>query len=471
MVKKVKKKRLKQSELEQFGASVRSYDSISETDNEEGKRIIAGAMRWMISDPRKPFKESGLFKKIAGGVIELGFGLQAMESADANNVINALGGDVKKNLTAGGANVLVKLYYNMRDVLARRRVKTALVITGMTLAGAAAGAALGAAVIPLIGGVPGAVIGAIVGALGGAVGLGLIGGIGGGWLGKKFSDRVFRKEKEYQISTRQTNALKKHYGISNRTFLTMNAYLYNRANASKSPLIQRHYNQIRKQAIAGNYEAIKLMARFFCYELILLHSELNQESPPVEIYKDIATVKKILADLQKSNLSFDLLNYIEDVLAVFAVSAVDLDVIKDAKKTVEFDPKPPLRRRVLISEHRENPPRLEPELGELSVDLSKSKLDENALSETLVNRARMIYKKTKNPEITVYADGDDKMAVQLMAAALKADLKPTLDEKEYPKHTHEEKARRNLIIEKAYKLAGQEPPQEKKKVGFRFIKE
>lgn len=465
-----KKKRLKQAELEKFGTSPRSYDMISENDDEDSKRKIAGVMRWMVENPKKPYKDTKLLSKMTEGIVSGGFALQDMDGLSAQNVINALSPDLKPKIAKAGSNMLVRLYHNVRDIFARRRVKTALMITGCTLAGAAAGAAIGAAVIPLIGGAPGAVIGAIVGALGGAVGLGIIGGVVGGKLSKLSANRLFKKEKYYQISTKRTQAIKRQYAISNRTFLTMNAYLHNRYKASRSPLCKHHYNTIRKRAVKGNQEAINAMARFFCHELILLHSELNQKSPHAELYKDIDTVKKILEQLQISLLPSDLRSFIGEILKTYKLRNMDLDVIQESVKAAAMTEKPAAKRKSFLADHSSRP---EPErLSEMSVDMSDYKdITPDELPETLVLKARQIYRKTKDPNITIIAGGDDKIAIQLMAAALKAGLNPTLDEKEYPKDNELKMQKRLQVIEKAYRLAGKEIPKEVKKVGFRFAKD
>lgn len=79
----------------------------------------------------------------------------------------------------------------------------------------------------------------------------------------------------------------------------------------------------------------------------------------------------------------------------------------------------------------------------------------------LVEHAKAYYECTQNQDLTVVAKNDDEFAIQLMAAALRAGLKPTLDKDEYPENTPE----RENVMKKAYELAAL-APKAPRRVGF-----
>ena len=102
--------------------------------------------------------------------------------------------------------------------------------------------------------------------------------------------------------------------------------------------------------------------------------------------------------------------------------------------------------------------------------VNKDALDaenQDAVSEVLVAQARALYESSGSKHLKVVSDRDEEFAVKLMAAALKANMLPELDEQEYPMDTAIALEKRKNLLAQAYALAGMEIPPEPKRVGFR----
>lgn len=152
-------------------------------------------------------------------------------------------------------SIFKDMYYGFRDILAGKKTKTALTILGGILIGAAAGAAIGTLVVPLIGTVGGAAVGAASGIvatllpiIGGSIGLAILGAIGGGWLGRFVSKKLYPNEHRYGLSKRITTKLKSSSEVSSKTAELMNGYLFNREETSKNKFQKSLYKDLRKKA-------------------------------------------------------------------------------------------------------------------------------------------------------------------------------------------------------------------------------
>lgn len=506
----------------QLGKSPRRYDQVSEesADNND-KLIVADLLQWMQVDPKGSVPDLKDEPKDVVEMVDVGMKLAGLDkilsiSQVQDSVINA-------NLKKGATKILYDLYYGAKDLLSRRRVKTTLAIMGGIAVGVAIGVVLGTIVFPGIGSaIGGALGGAIAGVgagLGGGIGLGIIGGVIGSWFGNKISKRFFKEERHYELSKKVTSKVKSRFGISGKTTQMMSAYLYNRRMAIKSPLCQRYYRMVRKNGIKqADPVAMEKLAYFFCQELKLLNLELEADPGNEALSEDRRAVLYILRQLKNAQgLSQSTRNHIQDTLiakkselppARMVENTIEAEEVSKApivhqpmsqvnKRFVENLRQSKLDIKEVEAEHhrpesrnhsyyqyhikRHNKPDL-PDILFREVKISanqysaevlvdKAALDdenEEAVSEVLVAQARALYESSGNQYLKVVADKDDALAVRLMAAALKANMLPELDETEYPMDTPQATEKRKIILEQAYALADIElPAQPKARVGFR----
>jgi hypothetical protein len=87
-----------------------------------------------------------------------------------------------------------------------------------------------------------------------------------------------------------------------------------------------------------------------------------------------------------------------------------------------------------------------------------SNSNKDIMARLLVEQAKAYLAKTGNVSLSVVAKKDDELAIHLMANALKAGLKPMLDETEYPK----DDPKREWVLENAKKLIQMESEKSKK---------
>ncbi|MCS5710471.1 hypothetical protein [Candidatus Berkiella aquae] len=512
-----------------LGKYPRRYDVLSEdSDKEEDKEVIADVLEWM-NEPVADAIDNGKKRKDVMEMVDAGVALSQLNKVSAISTMqNATShGHVRR----GVSKLFYDLYYGARDLLSKQRVKTTLTTVAGIGAGVAIGVVLGTIVFPGIGSaIGGAIGGAIVGttaALGGGIGLGILGGVAGSWLGKKISSKLFKEEKHYELSKKLTSKIKKRYGISGKTLLMMNDYLYNRQHNVKSPLCQRYYRMLRKNGIQkGDNVAIEKMAHYFNHELKLLALELDADPDNEALQEDKKAVLYIMRHLVKAEgIPAKTREKIQQTLNEISKkkelpSARMVQDEPEPEKTVKRlsvvqeplkkEPRAQLNKRFVDNlrkanlgikeveeEHhrpesmnhsyyqyhikRHNKPdlpdilfrevKISPNHYSAEVMVDKTQLDEEnkeAVSAVLVAQARALYESTGNKHLKIIADKDDDFAIRLMAAALVADMIPDLDEREYPLDTPEQKAKREQIMEKAYAIAGLEPPYKAKtRVGFR----
>jgi|GEM_PF-3792226 len=527
-----------------LGKYPRRYDQVSEESGVvDDKEIVADLLQWMKIEGKGASKlDPDKKNKDIIEMVESGIKLGGLDKVSAISQMQSA--SMHKHLRTGARKVVDDLYYGAKDLLSRRRVKTTLTVIGGIAVGVAIGVVLGTVVFPGIGSAIGGVIGGLISgglaAVGGAVGLGILGGVVGSWLGNKISKRFFKEERHYELSKKVTSKVKSQYGISGKTSQMMSAYLYNRRMAVKSPLCQRYYRMLRKNAIKqADHVAIEKLAYFFCQELKLLNIELEADKDNDSLYEDRRAVLHILRQLKNAEgLPFQTRKYIQETLenkpekvelppARMVVNNKEVSVQnakKGARKSApvglglaqprtsvpvtqetmtqvnrRFDEnlrKSKLDIKEVVAEHhrpesrnnsyykyhitRNNKPDL-PDILFREVKISanqysaevlvdKAALDaenQEVVSEVLVAQARALYESSGNKYLKVVADKDDALAVNLMAAALKANMAPELDEKEYPMDTTKALEKRKDILAQAYELAGMSPPPEPKRVGFR----
>jgi hypothetical protein len=411
----------------------------------------------------------------------------------------------RSGLVDNAIELVTDVYYAARDILSNRKVKTSLAIVGGMGLCAGIGAVLGTLVFPVlgtaIGGAVGAAIAGGVAAVGGPIGLGIIGAVAGSWLGKKFSNYFFSSEKRFELSRKTTDEIKRqsglpskklfrrvkpNTGISSKTAQLMNGYLYNRRKAINSPLCKKYYKILRKN---GLYEADPMLlekcAHFFCHEIILLQKELKKKPQDAALQKDLEAVWHIVNKLKKAEgfsagTRLKIAKTIKDneKTMPFAAAAPSsqMKAIKDnfVHQLKEAD-SPISSVRVSNSSHHRTssyefkvttkngeklPSFTYSEIregvklhSEVSVDRKKlSGSKKGMMINVLAEQAKAYANKTGNKEVTVFAGGDDKLAVQLMAAALREKLKPKLDPEEYPEYPPEKKERKEAIVREAEKL-------------------
>lgn len=500
-----------------LGKYPRRYDlRTEESEREDDKAIIADMLQWMEvkTDGGVDLGQAKDRKDIME-MMDVGI---ALGSADKISAISRLqNSPIKSHLHTGANKIFYDIYYGAKDLLSKRKVKSTLTVLAGVGIGVAIGAVLGTVVFPGIGSAIGGAVGGFiaggVAAVGGGIGLGIIGGVVGSWLGNKIANKVFKDEKHYELSKRITSKVKGQYGISGRTQQMMNAYLYNRLQAVKSPLCKRYYRMLRKNGIKkGDGIAIEKLAHYFCQELSLLNLELKEDQNNESLLEDKRAVLHILRQLKNAEgIPYSTRKRVENALDDLskkpdlppARMVVDNDDSLDAaaQKSAIHEPIGQINQRFvnhlndaklgitkIEAEHhrpesvnhsyykyhiqRHNKPDL-PDItyrevkvnanqytAEVLVD--REQLDDDnkeGVCAVLVANARAIYETSGNKHLKVLSDQDDDLAVRLMAAALVANMEPELDEKEYPLDTPAQREKRDLLMEQAYSVAGITPPQ------------
>lgn len=461
-----------------LGLYLRPYDDILEKESEANQNRLLEVLAWLnqkISEEATDKKSSVTLDELQE-FIEL---LEPEEKSGISSIFSAvLGASVIKGLTS----VAKDFYYGMRDLLATRKVKTTLLTIGLIVLGAAIGIVLGTLVFPGIGSAAGGAAGAtaaVMTAVGGTAGLSILGAFGGSWLGKKLSGKFFKKEKRFELSKRVTHKIKKQSKVSSEVAQMINGYLYNRAKTIHSPMAKRCYKNLRKVGILkAKAQGMEKIAHFFCQELSLLLQEKTQTGINDKLDDEIKGVVYILENLAEANFSQETLVKVLDVLRLEKQAAG----LEPTLETNHLEPitentptlKSGMFEQRLTSDHQDlfEPRYVKEEVAADEIISSKVKdfewmkksyaqkkdsevkEDNNAqrVPQTLVMMAKAYAQNTGQLAFKVMAQGDEKLAVQLYAAALQAGLEPQLAPEEYER-TPEGEACKVRIVEKAHRLA------------------
>jgi hypothetical protein len=390
------------------------------------------------------------------------------------------------------SSIMEDLYYSYQDSLAGRKVKTSIATVGGIGVGAAIGFGIGTFVLPGIGSAIGGSVGALIASgsmLGGVLGCTILSAGAGSFIGNKFADKFFKHEKHYELSKRITRKLKADIGISTKVALLMNSYLYNRAKATQNPNCKKAYKMLRKQGIMGANPKIFIeVSHYFCHELTLLQNEMSKTRDPqaLNILKqECDSVYFILKNLQKApGIYKDTKAKIQLALLAFEnqepKNENQLDDLNDKFQKNVKEMIPDIRVENVVSNKNANPPfhrqyiiKEEDELPEILLDeqqvgnqyfATKMLMDIDQSAELDVKQVKKIttlmlaqakaqFDTTSDKHFEISVDGDDKLAILLMAAALKAGYSPSLDGSEYPENTSVEKKRKQHILKTAQELA------------------
>jgi len=497
---------------DEIGGSPRGYDVFKDQTEEEAEHVVEDIVPWA----REAIPEQ---KKKNNDVDDLNYKehIETLLSVERVNQIGALA--ALNNASQKGfildrlMDVLTDLYYAARDMLSGQKVKTSLTIGAGIGFGAAIGAVLGTFVFPgigtAIGGAVGSGISAGLGAIGGTVGLSILGAFGGSWLGKQISRKIFKHEKRFELSKRETSHIKaatatpgkKGTGITVETARLMNGYLYNRTKAIQSPTCKRFYKRLRKEGIfKANPAVLEEAARFFCQELKLLEQEMKSKggSDPAlkeALQKDIDAVLYILNKLKKvegfskqthkrivktvddSALAQDMPKPInkksgieyakEHTISTKDIQSIDekfkrnlgslerpMEVVervdsKSRRGSLKYQYKIKIdsgeELQVFFKEKKSNPEQYSGSVFVRSSDLEQTK-DKGIIPEVLVAQAKAYYENTGIQEVVVVAAGDDELAIALMVAAQNGGLVPRLDPREYPEDEPKAQERKKAIL-------------------------
>lgn len=426
-----------------IGAYKRSYDGYSESTGDVQERDkLSEVLNWTTEPlPRLKHPKSQL-REHAKSAVETG-----LEVAGLPGGKRGLG----LSLVDPIVDVAEDLYYAARDIFTGRRTKTSLIIVGGIVLGAVAGALIGTLVMPGIGSAIGGAMGAAaIGtflSVGGTIGLSVLGAAGGSWLGTKISDVAFKEEKRYELSHRRTRRIKKYLGISEVDAEIINGYLINRRKTVTSPKTKRVYKLLKDELIETPDNAVISKAlNFFKHELELLKSESERVDSPIpeELDKEIKSVEYILKVI---------------------VNSKEFDFVHDKSPLPSLHPAPSstsTRVKPILS-HQSHEIQLD---DGLIYGMGKQKFtekDKEAISNELAAEALAHSEATGNKSPIVVAGGDDAIAIRLLAAAIKAGLKPELDNTEFPDEAH-----RFRLHEDACRLAKVIPDSQPNKAGLKY---
>ncbi|MBS0289356.1 MAG: hypothetical protein JSS07_04885 [Proteobacteria bacterium] len=501
-----------------IGKGSRSFDEFSEENSDTESEEVADILSWLEEKVPKhdvPAKSKNRLEDL----INAGLELEEMNNVTAISTLKK--SENKGTVVERLVDVFKDIYYAGKDIVSSNRVKTSLTIIGGIGLGALIGAAIGS-VIPIvgtaIGGAVGAAIAGGVAAVGGVAGLTVLGAFAGSWLGKRAAGKAFKHEKRFEISKRVTKKIKKHIGIQSHVVQMINGYLYNRVEATKSPLCKKYYNMVRRLAILeADPTAMEKVSRFFCHELDLLEQEIEMKGKEAsnELRMDKQAVIYILEKLQAcAGLSLQSKNKIKKAFEI----AKHEPQIREDKKAVRFEDKQAVRPRLkeeasqdalhkaksqfvsqlpqlgisktnsvnkksekgTVSYHYQFKTEKGEALPEMvfrrkgernsyltSVTVKADQLtnkNKDQVTKVIVAQAKAYQESTGIDEVVVMAAGDDDLAVQLMVAVLEAGLKPSLDPKEYP----QDSPKRKQILEAVEALTQTQAPSAKSRKSLDF---
>ncbi len=347
---------LKKIDPHDIGKYPRSYDDIeindeNDEDEEEAERL-AEVLKWTTEETYGEFQ--GRDKKAFNDLLRIGAELGNVDKLSAMRAIHA--SPFKDTLIDRAIDLLKDVYYGLRDVLAGKKVKTALTVLVGIGAGAAAGAALGTLVLPGIGTAGGAIVGAASGILatvgpiiGGTIGLSIIGGVIGGWIGKFASKKIYRDEHRFGLSKRVTTKLKERCDVRTKTAELINGYLYNRQKTAKNTILKRVYKDLRKEGIHHAEPAVmEKIALFFCHELTLLQRETDVQHHDPALQHEMDVVIAILESLSHSKkFPKETHRRIRDTLQAFKGKEQASDVLKAPSLVEVLDSKTPVQKKAV----------------------------------------------------------------------------------------------------------------------------
>jgi hypothetical protein len=447
-----------------IGAYKRSYDAyLDNSDDQQELDVLKEVRSWTseLHGPKQPkFQPRELFKSALEAVLGVA-GLPGGKTGAGVSLVDHI------------LDVAEDLYFAARDLFTGRRIKTSLIIVGGIVLGAVAGALIGTLIMPGIGSAIGGAMGvAAIGtflSVGGTIGLSLLGASGGSWLGAKISDVAFKGEKRYELSHRRTRRIKKYLGISEEDAEIINGYLINRRKTIAGSWTKRDY-KVLKDELIEKPESVDLRKalNFFKNELVLLEKErdrIGSGSPiPHELDQEIKSVVYILNVISKSKQFYKIgeNEQLQSLLAKYDSSkpANAAPSLASAPVPVPVPvPVKPVLSKMLHQIHSKDKDIFAVYKRELT------ETNKELVSDELAAEALEYSKITGNKSPTVMAGGDDRIAIRLLAAAIKAGLTPQLNETEYPDEEH-----RFKLLEDAYKLADKvmQVSQSGSKVGYKY---
>lgn len=521
---------------QKLGQIPHPFDAFSEESNEQERKVVLEALSWVkeeIPSDELLSMEVKKRKKTWGEILDPESGFPELENLAAFNTAKKV--YHKKSLAKyfGG-----DLYYAYKDLKAKRKVKTSLLVGSGILAGAVLGLVLGTVVLPgigsAIGGTTGALIGGVVGAAGGGIGLSMIGAFIGTVLSSKLAAKFFKKEKKYELSKRITNEIESKIGINADVAQLINGYLYNRQQAVNSPLCKQYYKVLRKVGIGNaNPRAMEKIAHFLIHEYFFLKKASQAHPHDKSLEQEFAAVSHMLTHLQKARgLSIYTRDIIEQVLNSKDSPRALTSVVTNQDEiplAIALNPSPMMRQQrksaeephphqaglchqssaslakgalkeineqflqwtrrlpeikqvdyvklssskykkyqyhMLTADNRELPTmtlyrRIEPQRRYTEISIGDTKnlneADRALVARLLIEQSRLYAQKTGLPHLKIRANGDEKLAIQLLALGLKQQLVVELDEEEFPAATADGKAKRQDMSEQARRLAGIKP--------------
>ncbi|MBS0288063.1 MAG: glycine zipper family protein [Proteobacteria bacterium] len=482
-----------------LGKFRRRYDEVNE-NSPGGTDEVLEVLKWMQEPVMEHNTEDKGNKNKLHELLDAGL---ALEQADKVQAISALkNAKMKGSALEKLTSVLKDIYYAGKDITSSNRVKTSLIIVAGIAIGAAVGAVLGTVVFPGIGSAIGGALGAAlvsgVAAVGGAVGLSIFGAFVGSWLGKIVGKKLFKHEKRFEISKRNTGKIKQRIGLSNSVSQMINGYLYNRAKAVQSPLCKKYYKSLRRLAIEeASPTGMEKVSRFFCSELGLLQKERSVNNNSPELQREIEAVVYILQKLRAADhLSSASKKRIDEALSAYDAklskvheprqgivydnaeelsadtiansNKLFLATLPDSVKSVTSENKKSNSGAISYRYHVKTNTGMElPEvvfkskkdsakhsLTKVTVKSSQvNKDNQKQVAEVIVAQAKAHFASTGKREVIVLAAGNDDLAIELMVAVQKAGLKPKLSPREYPEHDEKAQARKQNILAKVQALS------------------
>lgn len=485
---------------QEIGKYKRRYDDVVEQSLAEDEQVV-DVLRWMKEPVEEHSTEDKGYKNALQQFLDAGL---AFGMADSVGGIAALeSAKMKGTVVEKLASVLKDIYYAGKDITSSNRVKTSLIVIAGIAIGAAVGAVLGTLVFPGIGSAVGGAVGAAfvssVAVVGGAVGLGILGAYVGSLAGKLVGKKLFKNEKRFEISKRNTGKIKQRIGISNSVSQMINGYLYNRAKAVKSPLCKKYYKRLRQLAIMeASPTAMEKVSRFFCNELRLLEKERATSSSPQALQQEIDVVVLILQKLRAAdNLSLGSKLKIEETMKAFHAK---LEKVRVPRQGIEYDMNAELTAEALANSNKRFLEHLPESVKSVTSENKKSdsgaisyryqvktksgedlpevvfkskkdsrkhfltkvtvksnqvnKANQKQVAEVIVAQAKAHFTNTGKKEVIILAAGNDDLAVDLMVAVQNAGLKPKLSDREYPENDAVLQKRKQDILAKVQSLCG-----------------
>jgi hypothetical protein len=230
------------------------------------------------------------------------------------------------------------IFYAPKNIFNRVKVKTSSTILALAISGAAIGALVGLGYFG-VGAAPGAVVGAFLGlSIGiapyvGVAVIAIAGMVLGAFLGDEFSKRVFKSEKNYELSCKVTDKIYEEMKIDAKTANLMNCYLFNKAQHSND---KDRYLELIKNGITLSFDEkekiehkkleMERIITILVKDLVQLKYKHSHSSPDeqAKIDNEISAIEHILKGLKTSIFIENKDNKYED-LSTKINAAVALD--------------------------------------------------------------------------------------------------------------------------------------------------